>query len=435
MAKLQNSYKCSKLLCISTISFILIVSIMVGLIISYHISIKNTFEMSISYNTDLIKNLSIIKTKSNKYTIITQDNLQKNIKDAQILNYKNFLEKYLEIQANWLNAWLTILAIIFGLLGIAIPICFTKFYENKKIEIEKYKVELNDLVNLVQQKNSQLVGLLSSTRNVNRHVTSLFKDLDDKKEKINELILETQQIQSNIRDENNFRQKNLDALFMRSKELQDEVDKEAIEIKKKSTEITCIFEQIKNYAEKAQKTKLDTEASSLLNMAAQFYQEYKYLDALSLINKALDIYRNPEYLSFRGLIYSKMKNYEKSIDDYKEALSIKGPDFSLFINLGVAYLQAGQISQAISILTRASELNPHHPITYYNLAEAYLRNTDYTSSLDALRTYISLEREPFILKDDKKIWEDALNLAPNDPDVKAIKELIRTKLVIKARKK
>ena len=114
MAILINSFKCSKLLCISIISFFIIVLIMVGFIVSYHVSIENIFEKSINYNTQLIKGLSIVNTKSKKYVIISQNDTLKSFDKAQTSQYKSFLEKYLEIQANWLNAWLTILAIIFG---------------------------------------------------------------------------------------------------------------------------------------------------------------------------------------------------------------------------------------------------------------------------------------------------------------------------------
>ena len=78
MAILINSFKCSKLLCISIISFFIIVLIMVGFIVSYHVSIENIFEKSINYNTQLIKGLSIVNTKSKKYVIISQNDTLKN---------------------------------------------------------------------------------------------------------------------------------------------------------------------------------------------------------------------------------------------------------------------------------------------------------------------------------------------------------------------
>ena len=433
MAILINSFKCSKLLCISIISFFIIVLIMVGFIVSYHVSIENIFEKSINYNTQLIKGLSIVNTKSKKYVIISQNDTLKNFDKAQTSQYKSFLEKYLEIQANWLNAWLTILAIILGLLGIAIPICFTKFYENKKIEIEKYKFDLEHIRTTVQQKNNQLVRLLSDVRGTNQRVKSLFQDLDTKNLQIDTLIVETQQIQRNIRDENSFRQKHLDDLLNQTQLLQNEIEKEAITIKEKSNEITNIYHQIQNYAEEAQKIKLDTEANNYMNMSFHFCKDNQYLEALSQINKAIELRRKPEYLAFRAFIYSKMKNYSKSIDDYIEAISQKANDFPLHISLGVVFLQAGQLSQAIDILNKAKELNPRHPIAYYNLTEAYIRNNEYKRALEALTTYISLENSPFIMDDDKKTWTEALDLAPRNSDVKKIKAIIEAKLTLRYR--
>lgn len=433
MAKIKNSFKYSKLLLISIISFLVIVSIMIALIFSYHVAIEKTFEKSISYNTNAIQNLSKIKTKSGKYTIILEDSLLQNIKKVQVINYKNFLEKYLEIQANWLNAWLTILAIILGILGIVIPICFAKFYENKKVEIEKYKVDLDDLVCIVKQKNNQLIRLLTSARNTNQRITSLFSDLENKKEQIDNLILETQKIQNTISDDYIFYKKQLDNLLKCSLDIKNGVDKEATEIKEKSMEITKIFSSIQEYAQEAQKIKLDTEANNYLNMSFQFYQDRKFLDALELINKALKINRCFEYLRYRAIIYSKMKIYEKAIDDYLEAISLHENDFLLYVSLGTIYLQAGQISPAIMTLDKAIELNPEHPITYYNIAEAYIRNHDYKLALNALKKYIDLSPSPFILDDDKIVWEEALDLAPNNSDAKTIKEIINHHLELKSR--
>src|SRR5699024_2853166 len=103
------------------------------------------------------------------------------------------------------------------------------------------------------------------------------------------------------------------------------------------------------------------------------------------------------------------------------------------ISLGVVFLQAGQLSQAIDILNKAKELNPRHPIAYYNLTEAYIRNNEYKRALEALTTYISLENSPFIMDDDKKTWTEALDLAPRNSDVKKIKALIEAKLTLRYR--
>ena len=49
-------------------------------------------------------------------------------------------------------------------------------------------------------------------------------------------------------------------------------------------------------------------------------------------------------------------------------------DVDVLVNLGGAYILAGQHRRAVPILERASELAPHEPAVWSNLAAAYLGN-------------------------------------------------------------
>ncbi len=72
-------------------------------------------------------------------------------------NYKDFLIKYNENQSNWLNTRLTVLSIVFGLLGLIVPICFMKLYQDKKDEIDK-------LIEKTEKQKQEMEKIIEDTK-------------------------------------------------------------------------------------------------------------------------------------------------------------------------------------------------------------------------------------------------------------------------------
>ncbi|GAB4421169.1 MAG: hypothetical protein Kow00106_17970 [Anaerolineae bacterium] len=56
----------------------------------------------------------------------------------------------------------------------------------------------------------------------------------------------------------------------------------------------------------------------------------------------------------------------------ERCFALRPDDIDVLVNLGGAYILAGQHRRAVPILERASELAPHEPAVWSNLAAAYL---------------------------------------------------------------
>jgi tetratricopeptide (TPR) repeat protein len=55
---------------------------------------------------------------------------------------------------------------------------------------------------------------------------------------------------------------------------------------------------------------------------------------------------NAVYYYNRGISYSKLKNYEKAIDDFSESIRLKPDHFKSFLMRGFAYLFSGKLDKA-----------------------------------------------------------------------------------------
>jgi tetratricopeptide (TPR) repeat protein len=69
----------------------------------------------------------------------------------------------------------------------------------------------------------------------------------------------------------------------------------------------------------------------------------------------------------RGLAYAKLKQFEKAIQDYDQAIELNPKDFNAFNNRGPAYAKLKQFEKAIQDYNQAIELNPKDARTFNNV--------------------------------------------------------------------
>lgn len=140
--KCEYKTKCnvSKVLIMAVISFITVCSIMLFILFSYHQKVNESFKNYIATTSEIISSIKIENQKGKQ--IIISDELSKAISRVNQNEYENFLRSYYESQNNWLNVWLTILALLMGFLGLITPLCFFKFYESKK---EEFNIVIRDI--------------------------------------------------------------------------------------------------------------------------------------------------------------------------------------------------------------------------------------------------------------------------------------------------
>ncbi len=72
-----------------------------------------------------------------------------------------------------------------------------------------------------------------------------------------------------------------------------------------------------------------------------------------------------------GFAYGLMGEHQLELSEYQKAISLGLDDWQLFLNLGLLYLDNGQLRDATEVLRLATLLGPDHPEPHFNLAIAY----------------------------------------------------------------
>jgi len=90
-------------------------------------------------------------------------------------------------------------------------------------------------------------------------------------------------------------------------------------------------------------------------------------EAIKLNPNYADVYKD------RGNAYRDLKQYERAIEDYKNALELN-PEYTLaYTNRGIAYRDLKQYEKAIEDHNKAIELNPEYAAAYINRGIVYRR--------------------------------------------------------------
>jgi tetratricopeptide (TPR) repeat protein len=75
-----------------------------------------------------------------------------------------------------------------------------------------------------------------------------------------------------------------------------------------------------------------------------------------------------------GFAYGVTGEHKKELSEYQRAVTLGLDDWQLFLNLGLAYLENDQVTDATAVLRLSTLLGPARPETHFNLALAYERH-------------------------------------------------------------
>ena len=104
----------------------------------------------------------------------------------------------------------------------------------------------------------------------------------------------------------------------------------------------------------------------------KLYQEGNLIRASKAYTKAIAL--KPEdskiYLN-RGIVYVKMENYSKAINDLNRAISLNPDYIEAFIKRGLAYLKKANFDHAINDCNYALSLDPNMAEAYYTRGIAF----------------------------------------------------------------
>lgn len=94
-----------------------------------------------------------------------------------------------------------------------------------------------------------------------------------------------------------------------------------------------------------------------------------------------------------GIVYEKMKNFEKAKDMYIKTLEIK-PDYTdARYNLGLVYTELREFDNAIECFNKVLEEDDNDSNTYFNIGLVYFKKKDYINSIQYFQRTIDLNDE------------------------------------------
>jgi tetratricopeptide (TPR) repeat protein len=109
----------------------------------------------------------------------------------------------------------------------------------------------------------------------------------------------------------------------------------------------------------AQQAQGSAKQTSDLQSAATYYR--RYLDATKSKTSAEARASRVETLQYLAAVYSQLKQWTNVANVYTELTTLEPTNADFFLNLGSAYIQAGQTKQAMLALGRFLQLDPNAP--------------------------------------------------------------------------
>jgi tetratricopeptide (TPR) repeat protein len=135
-----------------------------------------------------------------------------------------------------------------------------------------------------------------------------------------------------------------------------------------------------------------------------YYSRQKWQDALDFANKAVEIIPEvvesiPEveasglenlYL-LRGNIYEQLREHEKAIADFVQAIEVNPDHAHAYVGRGAARLNLWQTEAALADLNTAIGLDPKIPLAYYDRGLVHYLHRDYEKALSDFTQAIELD--------------------------------------------
>lgn len=107
----------------------------------------------------------------------------------------------------------------------------------------------------------------------------------------------------------------------------------------------------------------------------------------------LKINRNQlaNYYNTRGWTYDELKDFDKAIADYTQAIRLNPKLAIAYNNRGIALKYKGQVDAAFADFTRSAEIDPQEKYAFANRGEIYLERKQYDKALVDLTQAIRID--------------------------------------------
>jgi tetratricopeptide (TPR) repeat protein len=104
-------------------------------------------------------------------------------------------------------------------------------------------------------------------------------------------------------------------------------------------------------------------------------------------------WKDPEFFNSSGLAYNEVKQYDKAIADFKQAIVLDPKLEEAYNNLGLTYCDAGMLDESIKTLNDAIKLNPKTDKPYYNMGNTYAKAGDYNKAIEWYTKAVALNKD------------------------------------------
>jgi Tfp pilus assembly protein PilF len=143
----------------------------------------------------------------------------------------------------------------------------------------------------------------------------------------------------------------------------------------------------------AKNDNLPAAESAKLNLATAetMAQAEKFQEAIELYERARSLDERAGLIATRRLavIYDRIGNFDKALDEYRRAIQESPKDAELFNNLGYGYYNRGQWEAAEKQLRKAVALDPKLASAWINLGMCLAQQMRYDDSLAAFEKSIT----------------------------------------------
>jgi len=344
--------KLSKIILWALISFSVFTAINIGVTLSYNNKINALEEKYSAQHAQ-------IATAIEK----THPELKQIIEDSS--THEDFLDEFHSAQSNWLNAWIMVLTVILGIMGIAFPILFA----DKRKEIDDIIKNAEKKFDKIEEKAQSAIDRLNEA---------------DLKGKIAEIKTDMTQIKTWYEETEKAKQISIaNSYFSTGNKLLSEDQYEDA--------IVAYQKAIKNYP------------------------DGKFLNAYGNMGIAF---------TKLGIKNKDIKFYNEAINAFNEAILIEPNNAKAHCGLGLPYAKLGKYKEAIEAIEKSIKLDSNYAIAYYNIAEAYIFAKQPDEALLALETF-KQKPNPWMNATDREAWEKALQDCPQGETVEKLREIIK----------
>jgi len=123
-----------------------------------------------------------------------------------------------------------------------------------------------------------------------------------------------------------------------------------------------------------------------------YYLLGKYDESISTLKKALHLNPKKEAYHFNlANSFSESNMPEQAMDHYLQALDLKADHIPSLNNLADLYEVMGELEKALELFRYLTNINPGHPLSFFNLGNFHLRQNRHIEAAKCYETAIELD--------------------------------------------